>query len=259
MQQFLTFSDFTALRVWKALYHLESQGLFQIHNPISTGVCGSSPWVGLHTYHGARYTRRSCRPHVTLHRNDKHFNGIPPATLLFQSPPLGGPCLSTRAHGTTSSSALRLMLDLPPSSWQICSDFLCQDQRGLIFSLVPGQGLDLAGVLPAIFCSRAAPGPLFGEHLLAPGATSDTARAVITPYGASLAPSPWFSMWSALTVYQISHTDAVITPIRLHQVMMYKRLVLCRGHAARDGCGCIRSPRCELCLGLRGTYLSTVQ
>lgn len=74
----------------------------------------------LHTYHRARDTRRTCRPHITLHRNDRHFNGILSATYLCRSPPLWGPCLSTQGpwdhfllHAPPHAA---IMLGLSPSS-----------------------------------------------------------------------------------------------------------------------------------------------
>lgn len=140
-----------------------------------------------------------------------------PTPFFCWCPPVRGLCLSKQARETTSSSVL--CLPWPPG-WlylHLVTDFLrfsVSGSQGHCFLFCAGSGLDLAGAVTAVSSLRAAPGPLFCEHLPPQALHQTRPWGVIPPDGASCVPSPWPSTCSAFSVYQVSHTDAGITPIR---------------------------------------------
>lgn len=101
-----------------------------------------APLGCLDTYHRARDTRRTCRPHVTLHRKMTDISMayfLPPSSAGPH--PSGALAYLPKVHGTTSSSMLHLMLPpcwvfLPPLGFSGSNSYPCIKTKEALLPLL---------------------------------------------------------------------------------------------------------------------------
>lgn len=160
-------------------------------NSPTVSACESRvPAAGAVTYHGARCPRGSCRAHVALCRDDKHFSRVHFATFFHHSSPSGALASSRQPTGPPPFLLASCLALLPscdshkyfvPSSHpaiETGGDWPCRLSTS---SPEPRSG----GAVTTTLCSRMAPGPLFSVHLAVAPGKARTPRG-----GAALPPRP---------------------------------------------------------------------